>query len=109
MARWDQMTVARRQRAKQERKDGEEWLKMTRVTEAQVQATDEFGEDPAPGGNPPFRCGGVASSTAARRIIEENGRSFDPSAPASSGLTAVASVEELDGYPDQLKFWNRAL
>jgi hypothetical protein len=28
MARWDQMTVARRQRAKQERKDDEEWLKM---------------------------------------------------------------------------------
>ena len=27
MARWDQMTVARRQRAKQERKDDEEWLK----------------------------------------------------------------------------------
>ena len=38
MARWDQMTVARRQRAKHERKDDEEWLKMTRVTEAQVQA-----------------------------------------------------------------------
>ena len=38
MARWDQMTVARRQRAKQERKDDEEWLKITRVTEAQVHA-----------------------------------------------------------------------
>ena len=33
---------------------------------------------------------GTGGKTGPKRIIEENGRSFDPSAPAPSGLTAVA-------------------
>ena len=111
MARWDQMTVARRQRAKQERKDDEEWLKITKsgqvypagwatktrgqralqwhtkgrwkVAEDDKRSKEKLEETRRTSSvktlhqeeTPPFRCSGVASSTAARRRRQAFARS----------------------------------